>query len=987
MAVAVRDRDVGELARRLARLTRPSVAGRVRQRLDPNERLMGWAVRQPDFKVALFRFVDALPACRDAADVMEHLDGYLDTPASPRLVRAGLHAAGFVPGGEHLAAGVARGGVRRMARRFIAGQSAAEATEALADLWRHGFAASVDLLGEKTVTLADADRYAARVMELVTTATAAAPDWPADERLEHDPWGPLPRVNVSIKATALAPLLTPYTLSAGIDQAMERLGPILDHACRAGATLNVDSEHDDVKDPTFALVREIGRAYPDGPQLGCVVQAYRTDAYDDLRGLIDYSAATLRRPLQVRLVKGAYWDAETITARAHRWTPPVWQAKPDSDANYERCARLMVEHAGAIRPAFASHNLRSLAYALTAAADAGLPPDAVEAQVLYGMAVPLHGALRDLGVRTRVYVPVGELVPGMAYLVRRLLENTSNDSFVRLQYHDGAALEALLAAPPATPSPPAPPRVAATDPAAPGPFVNEPDAELRRPAVRDRVVAAVRATATGFAVPVRIAGEERTTGEQLVSTDPGRTATEVCRATLATVHDVDRAVETAHAAFAAWSERPARDRAAVLFRATALLRDRRDAFVGLMALEAGKPIPEADAEVSEAIDFCEYYGRGALRLAEGAPVLDVPGESNRYTYQARGVGVVISPWNFPLAIPMGMVTAQLVVGNPVVFKPAEQTPGVAWRMVQLLYAAGVPDDVLAFVPGIGEDVGPPLVEHPLVASITFTGSKTVGLEIIERAGVVRPGQRQVKRVTAEMGGKNAVVVDADADLDEAVPAIVHSAFSYAGQKCSAASRLIVVQPVFDEVIDRVAGAIDLLVLGHPSDLATKVGPLIDEPALRRVERYQALAHREATVVTHRKDVPTGGWYAGPMLCVAPPDHALAHDEIFGPLLTALPATDLDEAVALANDTEYALTGGVFSRSPATIERLGRQLRAGNVYVNRHVVGAIVGRQPFGGYGLSGVGSKAGGPDYLHQFVEPRTVTENTLRQGFAPEAD
>jgi RHH-type proline utilization regulon transcriptional repressor/proline dehydrogenase/delta 1-pyrroline-5-carboxylate dehydrogenase len=572
----------------------------------------------------------------------------------------------------------------------------------------------------------------------------------------------------------------------------------------------------------------------------------------------------------------------------------------------------------------------------------------------------------------------------MAYLVRRLLENTSNDSFVRLQYHHGAALDALLAPPPDEPTAPATPRPAATDADAPGPFVNEPDAELRRPAVRDRVVAAVRATTTGFPVPVRIAGDERTAGEQLVSTDPGRVSTEICRATLATLDDVTRAVETAHAAFPVWAARPARDRAAVLFHAAALLRERRDAFVGLMVLEAGKPIAEADSEVSEAIDFCEYYGRAALRLADGAPVLDVPGETNRYTYQARGVGVVISPWNFPLAIPMGMVTAQLVAGNPVVFKPAEQTPGVAWRMVQVLRAAGVPADVLAFLPGIGEVVGPPLVEHPLVASVTFTGSKAVGLEIIERAAVVRPGQRQVKRVTAEMGGKNAIVVDADADLDEAVPAIVHSAFSYAGQKCSAASRLVVVQPVFDEVIDRLAGAIDLVVLGHPSDLATKVGPLIEEAALRRVERYQELAHREATVVTHRKDVPAGGWYAGPMLCIAPPGHPLARDEIFGPLLTALPAADLDEALALANDTEYALTGGVFSRSPATIERVSRELRAGNVYVNRHIVGAVVGRQPFGGYGLSGVGSKAGGPDYLHQFVEPRAVTENTLRQGFAP---
>jgi RHH-type proline utilization regulon transcriptional repressor/proline dehydrogenase/delta 1-pyrroline-5-carboxylate dehydrogenase len=318
-----------------------------------------------------------------------------------------------------------------------------------------------------------------------------------------------------------------------------------------------------------------------------------------------------------------------------------------------------------------------------------------------------------------------------------------------------------------------------------------------------------------------------------------------------------------------------------------------------------------------------------------------------------------------------------------VFKPAEQTPGIAWRMAQLLYDAGVPDDVLAFLPGVGEIVGPVLVEHPLVASISFTGSKAVGLDIIERAAVVRPGQRHVKRVVAEMGGKNPIVVDTDADLDEAVPAIVHSAFSYAGQKCSAASRLIVVRPVYDELVQRLAGAIELVVIGHPSDPAVKVGPLIDADALRRVERYQALAHRDADVLVHRKDVPGGGWYAGPMLCLAPPDHPLARDEIFGPLLTAMPADDLEHAIALANDSDYALTAGAFSRSPAAIERLATGLRAGNVYVNRHIVGAVVGRQPFGGYGLSGVGSKAGGPNYLHQFVDPRVVTENTVRQGFA----
>jgi RHH-type transcriptional regulator, proline utilization regulon repressor / proline dehydrogenase / delta 1-pyrroline-5-carboxylate dehydrogenase len=349
------------------------------------------------------------------------------------------------------------------------------------------------------------------------------------------------------------------------------------------------------------------------------------------------------------------------------------------------------------------------------------------------------------------------------------------------------------------------------------------------------------------------------------------------------------------------------------------------------------------------------------------------------------VGVVISPWNFPLAIPAGMVTAALVTGNAVLFKPAEQTPGIAFRLVQILHEAGVPPGVLAFLPGVGEEVGAYLVAHHDASFVTFTGSKAVGLEIMREAAIHRDGQRQVKRVIAEMGGKNAVIVDSDADPDVAVPAITQSAFAYGGQKCSAASRVIAPAPIFDDLVDRLAGAAAIVPVGHPSELRTVVGPLIDEDAYRRVSEYQDIARNEGKVVVQRNDVPAGGWYAGPMVVVSErPDARVATEEIFGPVLTCLRADDFDHALALANETEYALTGGLFSRSPARIRHAARQFRAGNLYVNRGITGALVGRQPFGGFGLSGVGSKAGGPDYLLQFVEPRVLTENLLRQGFAP---
>jgi RHH-type proline utilization regulon transcriptional repressor/proline dehydrogenase/delta 1-pyrroline-5-carboxylate dehydrogenase len=436
-----------------------------------------------------------------------------------------------------------------------------------------------------------------------------------------------------------------------------------------------------------------------------------------------------------------------------------------------------------------------------------------------------------------------------------------------------------------------------------------------------------------------------------------------------------------------WRATPATERAAVLFRAADHLRRARNEIAALEVFEAGKPWDQADADVCEAIDFCEYYGREVLRLDAAAAdlVQSPPGERNRLRYQGKGVAVVIAPWNFPLAIPCGMTAAALVAGNPVILKPAEQTPAVAWRLVEAFLAAGLPPGVLQLLPGLGEDVGARLVEHPDVAMIAFTGSRAVGLAINAAAAQHRPGQHHVKRVIAEMGGKNAIVVDADSDPDQAVPAVITSAFGFAGQKCSAASRVIVLDAVYDTFVARLAGATREVVVGHPSVMATKVGPVIDADANDRLAGAIAQAGTEARILVHREDVPSGGWYVGPTLVeVDDPAHTTAaHDELFGPVLVVLRARDFDHAVALANDTDYALTAGVFSRSPAHIAQATAELRAGNVYVNRPTTGAVVGRQPFGGYGMSGVGSKAGGPDYLLQFLDPRVVTENTVRQGFA----
>jgi RHH-type transcriptional regulator, proline utilization regulon repressor / proline dehydrogenase / delta 1-pyrroline-5-carboxylate dehydrogenase len=402
-------------------------------------------------------------------------------------------------------------------------------------------------------------------------------------------------------------------------------------------------------------------------------------------------------------------------------------------------------------------------------------------------------------------------------------------------------------------------------------------------------------------------------------------------------------------------------------------------------LETGKNWIESDADIAEAIDFCTFYAQEMRRLARRN--FDLPGETNLHHYVSRGVTVVIAPWNFPIAILCGMSAAALVAGNPVIMKPAEQSSVCAARLARIFYEAGIPPEVAQFVPGNGEDVGAFLVEHPHVSVIAFTGSREVGLKIYQAASHTVPGQPQLKKVICEMGGKNAAIVDADADLDEAVPAIVQSAFSYQGQKCSALSRLILLDANHDRALERVIEATRALRVGLPTDPGTIVGPVIDAEAHRRVLRYIEIGKGESRLAFQGAAPESKGYFVPPTIFAGvPPDARIAQEEIFGPVLAVIRARDLDEAFAISNNTRYGLTAGFFSRSPGNIQRAYDELEAGNVYINRAITGALVARHPFGGYKMSGGGTKAGGIDYLQNFLFPRTVTENRMRRGFAETA-
>ncbi len=521
------------------------------------------------------------------------------------------------------------------------------------------------------------------------------------------------------------------------------------------------------------------------------------------------------------------------------------------------------------------------------------------------------------------------------------------------------------------------------------PYRVEPLTDFRNADARRNMDTALAQVAAqlGRSYPPIVNGQALATAATFDSLNPSHRKQIVGRCGRASVQQAKEAVAVAKAAFPAWRDTEPAERADYLFRAAEVMRRRRFELAAWQVYECGKPRREADADIAESIDYCEFYGREMLRLAKPRR-RDVPGEENVYFYEPRGVTVVIAPWNFPMAILCGMTAAALVTGNPAIMKPAEQSSVIGAKLMEVFQEVGLPPGVVAYLPGIGEEIGPVLVDHPDVALIAFTGSRGVGLHINRQAAEVTPGQQFVKRAIAEMGGKNAILVDDDADMDEAVHGVVASAFGYAGQKCSACSRVIVLDALHDAFVARLIEATRSLKVAPAEDPGCTVGPVIDADAYKRILATIDKSKSESRLV-YAGDagaLKDEGYFIAPHIFDdVNPAASLAQEEIFGPVLAVLRARDLDHALELANGTAYALTGGLFTRSPEHIARVKREFRVGNLYINRKITGALVDRQPFGGFKMSGIGSKAGGPDYLLQFVLPRTITENTLRRGFAPD--
>jgi RHH-type proline utilization regulon transcriptional repressor/proline dehydrogenase/delta 1-pyrroline-5-carboxylate dehydrogenase len=957
------------------------------------DRAMALSMSDPALKVQLFRFVDVLPTLDSAGKIRRHLVEYLDEAKGWRWL---AWLARFMPtwgpaGG--IVTATTRWSARRMARRFIVGADRRETLEAVKRLRAEGFAATLDVLGEATLTEREAEQSLEEYLALVSETTKAMATLPENHLLDSDGSSRLPRANVSVKVSALTAIFDPTDPDGTARLVLPRLREILRLARDRGAFVHFDMEQHASKDLILGLFRSLAAEaeFRDGPGMGIAIQAYLRETPRDLRELLEWARET-RRPVTVRLVKGAYWDFETIHARQMDWPVPVWGQKAESDRQYEDLAGFLIDNRQWLRPAFGSHNVRSLARVLALSELAELPPEVVEFQSLHGMGEPVQRALRSLGRRVRVYAPYGDLLPGMAYLVRRLLENTANDSFLRQSQAEHRERPWLLADPrekiammPETPVQ----ETSANHGGEPPPLKAAALTDFTRAEAREgfsQALGTVRAR-LGIQLPAFVAGRRHSTASCLESKNPSKRFETIGAVPLCTAHDAAQAVEGCARFQHRYGEFSALTRAGWLRRAANLMSARRMELAAWMVLEVGKSWREADGDVAEAIDFCHYYAGMAEWLA--APHdRAVPGETNITMRQGRGVAAVIAPWNFPLAILCGMTSAALAAGCATVMKPAEQSPVIGALLHGIFLEAGVPPEALALVQGPGETVGDALVSHPLTSVIAFTGSLKVGSIINEKASRLAPGQTHFKRVLAEMGGKNAVIIDEDADLDEAIRSVLAGAFGYQGQKCSACSRLLVPASQHDAIAARLADAARTLSMGPAEDPACALGPVIDDEARERIEKAIAEGRQRGTDILGMSagDLTGQGSFVAPAIFTGlGADDFLVREEIFGPVLVVQPYAGFDEALRLANDTPFALTAGLHSRSPARIGRFAREARAGNLYVNRKVTGAVVDRQPFGGFGFSGIGAKAGGPDYLPQFMIARTVTENTMRRGFSPE--
>ncbi|MCY4455990.1 MAG: proline dehydrogenase family protein [Chloroflexi bacterium] len=959
-----------DIEERTQQLGRELLAEAGRYRPGPAERVQDWLLgltaANERFRGRLLRYLDVLASVdhdSSGAEAKRLAAEYFgdEFPELPRGLRWLLRLARDERVPARVMGESSRRAAELFARRFITPPGTDAVRETTRQLRGHGRFPSFDLLGEAVLSDREAEAYLARYLALI----GQLGDDPAAG--EVTPGGVF-ALQVSLKLSSLTAHFSPVDPEGTIARARPPLEAIVEAADRAGVGVTVDMEQFEYRDLTWELFTRTfarGARFGAWPGAGIVLQGYLREAAAHADAMVAF-ARDRGVPYQVRLVKGAYWDYETIVADAARWTPPVFTRKAATDATFEAVLARLVGAHPALHVAVGSHNARAHALAEALAEASGLAEQAVEHQTLFRTAEGTSRALAQLGWAARDYVPSGELLPGMAYLVRRVLENSSQAG-VLLAGRTGASPEDLLRPPPALDPPPPRPSDG---------FERAPEARWFDPAFRDAFAAALDSARArwGDRFPLRAGGAEAPSNETVAVHSPSHPGGEpVGFAEFADAEGARRAVAVAAGGAADWAATPVEERASVLRRAADLLAERGHEFAAWIVHEGGRDRAGAWTEVEEAVDYLRYYASQAEALFKDFGDRIAP----------RGVVAVIPPWNFPLAIPCGMTAAALASGNAAILKPAEQTPLLGHRLAALLHEAGVPLAALIALPGRGETAGATLAGSPDVATVAFTGSRAVGTLLHDVVSCVEPsGEVATKTLVAEMGGKNAIVVFADADPDEVVDGVMRSAFGHANQKCSAASRVLIAQPVYEAIRDRLVEAARSLRTGPADAPDTQINPVIDAEARDRLIRDASTARSECGVLLDRFEESSGdGDLAlGPLVVQLSASRALdartTTEELFGPILALIPFATEEEAYAVVNGTDYGLTAGIFSRSPATIERAARAIEAGNVYANRAITAARVGVEPFGGMKMSGTGPKAGGSDSLWAFVRRTDAPED-----------
>jgi RHH-type proline utilization regulon transcriptional repressor/proline dehydrogenase/delta 1-pyrroline-5-carboxylate dehydrogenase len=866
-------------------------------------------------------------------------------------------------------------GMRILGRQFVMGRSIEEALARAADDEAHGYRHSFDMLGEAAHTAADAKRYFDAYHDAIATIGA-----------NGSGRGPIESSGVSVKLSALHPRFEFGQRERVMNELVPRVMALAAHARDVDIGLTVDSEEAARLEISLDVIEAVfsDDALKNWEGFGFALQTYQKRAYAAVEWLAELARSKGRR-LMLRLVKGAYWDSEIKLAQegGHEGYT-VFTRKASTDVSFIACTRRVLSHPDAFYPQFATHNAHTLA---TIVEMAGQRRD-YEFQRLHGMGEALYEQVVDANgdaLTCRIYAPVGSHEDLLPYLVRRLLENGSNTSFVNRIVDERAPVDDIIADPiekvrrlSVKPHPriPVPPDIYQPERRnARGVDITDPRELVPLDAAMDEAL-----SRTWRATP--IVGGEPQGGEERAVLDPADHRRRVGTVVSADAGHVAGAMASAAAAAPGWDSTDAGERARALERTADLMERDMPVLMALAVREAGKTVLDAVAEVREAVDFCRYYA-GRCRRDFAAP-LSLPGptgERNELALHGRGVFACISPWNFPLAIFTGQVTAALAAGNAVVAKPAEQTPLIAHHAVTLMHEAGIPPEVLQLLPGDGENVGAPLVSHPLVSGVAFTGStetaRAIYRSLADKSGPIVP-------LIAETGGQNAMIVDSSALPEQVVTDTIASAFQSAGQRCSALRVLYLQSDIADKTIEMLEGAMAELEIGDPALLGTDVGPVIDAAALQTLEAHRARMVKESRLIYEcvlGSDCASGTFFAPRAFEIE--TLGQLEREVFGPVLHVIrfAAEDLDSVIDDINATGYGLTVGLHSRIDGTINYIHARLKVGNAYVNRNQIGAVVGVQPFGGEGLSGTGPKAGGPRYLHRFATERSLCVNTTAQG------